>query len=105
MQWLLISSRIGTLFQTPFKRALVDNDAYFRQLVYYIHANQQLHGLVDDFREWQWSSYYSFLTDQPTVLKRKEVLDFFGGKSEFVNFHLKKSMLWDNEELYIEDEG
>jgi len=32
-------SRIGSLFQNPFKRALVDDDAYFQNLIYYIHAN------------------------------------------------------------------
>lgn len=41
-------NRIGTLFQTPFKRALIDNAAYFTQLAHYIHANPQLHNLIDD---------------------------------------------------------
>ena len=45
-------NRIGTLFQTPFKRALIDNAAYFIRLVYYIHANPQTHQLIDDFKEW-----------------------------------------------------
>ena len=43
--------RVGALFQTPFKRALVDNDSYFTQLIYYIHSNAQHHGMVKDFRE------------------------------------------------------
>ena len=45
--------RIGTLFQTPFKRALIDDYDYYIRVVYYIHANPQLHGLIDDFRDWK----------------------------------------------------
>jgi putative transposase len=44
--------RIGTLFQTPFKRALVDNSQYYTRLVYYIHRNPQHHKLVDNYKDW-----------------------------------------------------
>lgn len=48
-------NRIGTLFQTPFKRVLVKNDAYVKELVCYIHTNAQKHSIVEDFREWKWT--------------------------------------------------
>ena len=67
--------RIGTLFQTPFKRAFVDDNIYFTQLVCYIHANMELHGLTDDFREWKWSSYNKILTDYPSKLRKQELLN------------------------------
>jgi hypothetical protein len=35
-------NRVGTLFQTPFKRALIDEEQYLLQLVYFIHANPQI---------------------------------------------------------------
>lgn len=79
--------RIGTLFQTPFKRAEINKDDYFTSLVYYIHANPQLHGLIKDFREWEWSSYKRILIDKPTNLKKKEILDWFGGKGRYTKFH------------------
>jgi REP element-mobilizing transposase RayT len=79
--------RIGTLFQTPFKRALVDNDTYFTRLVYYIHANPQLHEIIDNFREWKWSSYQRIMIDKPTKLMKNEVLNWFGDKHDYVNFH------------------
>ncbi len=79
--------RCGTLFQTPFKRALVTSDSYLTQLIYYIHSNPQKHKLIKDFRNWKWSSYRGILSDKPSHLKRKEVYDWFGGKKEFINFH------------------
>jgi putative transposase len=36
--------RIGTLFQTPFKRAWVKSDHYFTHLIYHIHANHNCTG-------------------------------------------------------------
>jgi len=95
--------RVGTLFQTPFKRALVQSDAYFTQLVYYIHSNPLHHGLIDDFRDWQWSSYNRILLDKPTKLKKQEILDWFGGKSAYEQYHdsLQKLML--EEKLLFED--
>jgi len=44
--------RTGKLFELPFRRIEVENDAYFSRLVYYIHANPQTHGLIVDFREY-----------------------------------------------------
>lgn len=97
-------NRIGTLFQTPFKRALVDNDQYLTQLVYYIHANPQLHGLINDFRDWNWSSYNKILTDNVSKLKKNELLEWFGGKKEFVNFHSERQILITDERYVLEDE-
>lgn len=44
-------------------------------------------GLVDDFRDWPWSSYKAIIADQPTKINRAEVLDWFGGRREFIDAH------------------
>ncbi|KRT17346.1 hypothetical protein ASU31_06660 [Pedobacter ginsenosidimutans] len=79
--------RIGTLFQTPFKRAKINDEFYLSRLIYYIHANPQKHNLIYDFREWKWSSYNRILLETDTKLKKQEVLDWFGGKAEYLKFH------------------
>ncbi len=71
--------RTGSLFEHPFHRLLVTTDAYFTQLVVYIHQNPQRHGLIDDFRRWPYSSYGALRADAPTRLKRDTVLARFGG--------------------------
>ncbi len=80
--------RTGSLFEKPFKRKLVDNDRYFTYLVAYIHRNPQTHGLVDDFRDWPWSSYRAILSEKPTKVQRDDVLEWFGGRATFVDGHI-----------------
>jgi putative transposase len=43
--------------------------------------------LVDDFRDWPYSSYAACLSDKPTKLARAAVLDWFGGVEGFVAAH------------------
>lgn len=83
-------TRIGTLFQTPFKRALVESDEYFTGLIYYIHANPQQHGLIDDFRKWKWSSYNEMLSNRSGRLKKDEVMDWFGNKKHYQEYHAER---------------
>jgi putative transposase len=74
-------NRTGSLFERPFQRIAVTSDAYFMQLVVYIHRNPQKHGLVDDFRDWPYTSYHSLLSTKPTHLRRQDVLGWFDGQA------------------------
>jgi putative transposase len=80
-------NRVGTLFQTPFKRALVENTEYFKSLVYYIHANPKLHGITKDFVNYEWSSFNRIINKKNSKLKKTELLDWFGGIDEFLEYH------------------
>ncbi|TAE08679.1 MAG: hypothetical protein EAZ95_16895 [Bacteroidetes bacterium] len=82
--------RVGTLFQTPFKRALVDDDDYFSRLVYYIHNNPVHHGFTSDFEEYEYSSYHILKEDTETFLDRNFILNWFGGIDEYIKFHTEK---------------
>ncbi len=79
--------RSGNLFYRPFKRVAVKNEGHFTWLVYYVHANPKKHKVQADFQNYTWSSFQAFLSDSPTLLKRKEVLEWFGGKNGFLKFH------------------
>jgi putative transposase len=81
--------RTGGLFEEPFERLLVDNDAYFSQLVQYIHRNPQKHGFVADFTDYPYSSYHGHLSQKPTQLERKAVIDWFCSPTDYTNFHWK----------------
>lgn len=80
-------NRVGSLFQKNFKRLCINSDAHLLNLVLYIHANPQLHDLCGDFRDWSDSSYASMLSSSKTNLRRSEVLEWFGGKEQFVLRH------------------
>jgi hypothetical protein len=79
--------RTGSLFEERFGRIPVTNDSYFTTLIFYIHYNPQKHGFVDDFRDWEWSSYHALVGSEETTLKRGEVLSMFGGLKGFEDFH------------------
>jgi len=79
--------RTGSLFQQPFGRVRVDSERQFWNVIAYIHQNPQKHKFVDDFREWCWSSYRIMLSDKPTLLQRAEVLEWFGGKQQYLERH------------------
>jgi putative transposase len=56
--------RTGSLFQHPFGRIPVRNQAYYSYLMNYIHNNPQHHGFVKDFRDWPFSSYHTLVSKQ-----------------------------------------
>lgn len=82
-----IYQRKGALFMRPFKRSIVEKDAYFSKLIHYIHANPVHHGLCKEMHEWKYSSYNSLLSDLPTKLLRNELIEWFGSKDRFIKFH------------------
>ena len=79
--------RTGSLFQKPFKRKRVDNERYFMTLVTYIHRNPQKHGLINDFRDWPWSSYTAMISDKPTKIQRADVIDWYGSRANYIDAH------------------
>ncbi len=79
--------RTGSLFQHPFGRVPITSDRQFFRVIAYIHQNPQKHQFVEDFREWKYSSYHTILSEKPTHLQRNTVLDWFGGKEQYVDLH------------------
>jgi len=79
--------RTGSLFQHPFGRVPITSDRQFWNVIAYIHQNPQKHKFVDDFRDWKWSSYGVLLFEKPTKLNRDVVMEWFGGKQEYLDLH------------------
>ncbi|MEP7278592.1 MAG: hypothetical protein ABI813_08125 [Bacteroidota bacterium] len=79
--------RMGSLFLKNFSRRIITTDSYFSKIIHYIHANPVHHGFVKAICDWHWSSYNTFLSNHPTKINRDEVLNWFGGKEGFIQFH------------------
>lgn len=97
-----VNNRTGSLFEERFRRILVDSDAYFTELIYYIHNNPQRHGFVQDFKAYPHSSYHSHLSNAVTRLSRGEVLNWFGNRNQFEKFHVGNPDLNSLEKFIIE---
>lgn len=91
--------RTGTLFEGRFKSVLVDSQAHFVHLPYYIHLNP-LDLVTPEWRErkltnskkamdflvsYRWSSHldYSGQDNFPSVTQRDLLLGFFGGEQRY----------------------
>ena len=77
----------GNLFCRPFKRLLIDHEEYVRYLTFYIHYNPEKHDISNDFRNYRYSSFKALIGQSKTNLDRLLLLDFFGGKEGFIEYH------------------
>jgi len=87
-------TRTGSLFQKIFRRLSITSDGYMTTLIGYIHRNPLHHGICQEWADYDWSSYRSFLSHYPTLLKRAEVLEWFEGKESFIQLHQAYTDNW-----------
>lgn len=81
----------GHLFDSPFKRILLRDAMHTTQAIVYVHMDGKKNKSNDDFKKQPWSSYQSLISDAPTMLKREEVLSWFGGMEGFRGSHKKQA--------------
>lgn len=79
--------RKGALFVDYIKRKEINNEYYFSKLIHYIHNNPVHHNFCKSIDEWKFSSYHSVISNKPSLIERKEVLDWFGDTEYFIKFH------------------
>jgi REP element-mobilizing transposase RayT len=82
-------SRTGSLFEHTFRRKLVDDTEYLKQLILYIHLNPVKHNFCSHPVEYPWSSYLSCISLKPTKLQRETVTGWFNSNAEFIRSHDK----------------
>lgn len=95
-------NRTGSLFEKSFSRKLVTSDSYFQKLIYYIHNNPVHHGFCKNINDYPWSSYGSIVSEKPTKIKRKEVIEAFDDLENFIEYHGQNQNIFEIENLIIE---
>ena len=91
----------GSLFQKNFKRKVIPEDAYWENLILYIHRNPVHHGCALNTEDWIWTSFPSLLSDKPTRLCREEVLALFNGREQFLHVHHRHVIDWKKKEKWV----
>ena len=81
------------------KRVEIKDDGQFTSTVFYVHKNAVHHGLCKNIADWKWCSYNAMLTEAPTQLSRQAVLNWFGGREKFIEFHNQPVQFKNNEGL------
>lgn len=87
MSFNTMYGRSGNLFYRTFKRVEINKDDQFTQVLIYIHANAQKHKMVKRFDKYKWTSFHTIISKTETELLRNEILEWFGGKENFINTH------------------
>ena len=85
--------RKGTLFERPFQRKIITSDEYLISSIYYIHSNPTHHHLINDFRNYKWSSYQDIINKKNKFVSPSKVISLFNDLDYFIEFHDEKRML------------
>ncbi|MBR9922521.1 MAG: hypothetical protein GYB31_16920 [Bacteroidetes bacterium] len=81
-------NRKGNLFNRPFKRKRVNDEAYFKSLICYIHTNPTKHYGLKNFMDYPWSSFQPILNGDVFIpMEKQEVFSVIGAKKEFIKIH------------------
>jgi putative transposase len=97
-----VFNRSGSLFHRKFKRKKIDNEAYWTKIVIYIHQNPVKHKIAKSPDEWMFSSFKGYLSDKPSKVDRKMVLEWFGGMDGFGISHQANTDTYLPEEFLLE---
>ena len=79
--------RKGSLFTTPFKRKRIADIQYLRKLIHYIHYNPVEAKLCSKPENWTFSSYKAIISERKTHIKKKEVIELFDDRENFIYCH------------------
>lgn len=80
--------RSGSLFRKQFRRIEVKSMDYLKRLVFYIHFNPQKHQVVQNFRNYPYSSYHAIVEGiEDLIIDRQSVISWFNDLEDFVNYH------------------
>lgn len=80
-------SRRGSLFEKNYERKLVGSQKQLINLIIYIQNNPVKHGFVKHTEEYQWTSYHTIISKEPTILKRQEIITYFNDLENLKYLH------------------
>jgi len=84
--------RKGSLFTPNFKKKIITDDEYLRQVILYVHLNPVKHQVTKDFDNYSYASFSSIRSDKSTLLKREEVIALFDDKDNFNFVHQQQKV-------------
>ena len=91
-------NRTGSLFRDRFRRKVINSEEYLRSLIVYINLNPVTHGFTNDIKTYKHSSYLAIISDKPTLLFRKDVIELFDIKENFI-YYIENKIITSNEEF------
>lgn len=108
--------RVGHVFQGRYKGILVDKESYLLELSRYVVLNPVRAHMVNDVKEWPWSSYHSmvgkhapewletdWLLSQFSVQRKRAIAKYI----EFVRAGVGQESMWEDlsQQIFLGDEN
>ena len=75
------------VFAQKFKHKLVDKNDQLTQLFFYIHANVTHHKISENWKDYEWSSYWQVIEGDCSFIDLQTTIDWFGSKEAFIDAH------------------
>ncbi|MFB9062850.1 transposase [Flavobacterium branchiarum] len=88
-------NRTGSLFQEHLQRNRIENEAYLKQLIIYVHLNPVKHKFTKNFESYSHSSYRSYLSDKLSNVDRNYILELFDGLENFKFCHDERRIVYE----------
>ena len=77
----------GPTFESRYRSKYIDTDAYFLQVIRYVHLNPVEANIVDHPSEYFWSSFSQYLNEESSLIPVHDILGRFQNISEFDYYH------------------
>ncbi len=85
-------NRVGPLFQGEFKSVLMESDEQLIHVSRYIHLNPLVSSLVANIDDYQWSSWFEYMTNTPdSFCETESVLEHFKDRDDYRQFVLDQA--------------
>ena len=83
----LITVRSRELKLRLLDRERIKTEEYLRNVIIYIHLNPVKHKFIENYLDYKYSSINALLSQKPTSLMRKEVIELFYNRENFIFQH------------------
>lgn len=91
------TNRIGHVFQDRYKSEVVADEPYLLQVVRYVHNNPVKAKIINNSKEYKWSSYREYISGKINVISQKQrdfIIGFFSDKLDlFKKFHQEEDRM------------
>lgn len=71
----------------PYEQALLISNDEVKTCIIHLHSLALQQGHTKELSVWRYTSFNAIISDKPTKLMRKEVIDIFGSKDNFIKQH------------------
>lgn len=83
--------RKGSLFLKNFKKKVITEKEYLKEVILYIHLNPVKHAFTLHPQDWKWSSYHNFHIDRLSLIN-----SLFGNEEKYFQAHGDKIKSFEN---------